>query len=390
MNVNLISFAIFVLFIAVFLYFKRMRIQIQKIAYPFFYLILYRTKLGLKLINKWGSKYSEFFRFFGLIAIGLGFFYMAVAVYNIGASYYLLIKYLFKPVFPLLVPGVNIPGEGIVSFPAWIIAIFVIATVHEFAHGVVAIANKVNIKNTGFGFLSFIVPIFPAFFVEPDEEKMRKESDVVQYSILSAGSISNLLVYLVLILVITFAMNPVRAMYSEPVGVSMESINDNYPAGKLLEGRVTVSGVNNISTLTSSDFTKSLSGLKPGDEVVFHLANGTSYTLVAAADPDNGEKGYLGVFGFKDEVKWENNAFGAAFDWLLSLFRLVALLNMIVALVNLMPLFITDGSRMIQVLFERLFKNIKKAKAYWLLVNAIVSLLVIGSLLLPYALKWFN
>jgi membrane-associated protease RseP (regulator of RpoE activity) len=325
-----------------------------------------------------------------LIAIGLGFFYMVVAVYNIGASYYLLIKYFFKPVFPLLVPGVNIPGEGVVTFPAWIIAIFVLATVHEFAHGVVAIANNVKIKNTGFGFLSVLVPIFPAFFVEPDEEKLRKESDVVQYSILSVGSVSNLVVYLVIIALITFILIPVRTSYAEPIGVSMEPINAEYPAGQLFENRITVVAVNNASVSNSKDFTQALSGLKPGDEAVLEVQNKTVYRITAMEDPDNPERGYLGVFGFRDEVKWENEVFGTVFDWFLSLLRLVGLLNLIVALVNLMPLFITDGARMIQVLFEKLFKDIKKAKTYWLIINAVVSIMVIGSLILPYALRWFK
>jgi len=388
MSLSIIFFIVFVFILVVFLYIKRANLSIQKILFPFFYVILYRTKTGLALIEKWGSKYREFFRFLGLVCIGIGFFYMFIAVYNIGASYYLLIKYLFKPVFPILVPGMSIPGEGVVSFSTWIIAIFVIATVHEFAHGVVAAANKVKVKNTGFGFLSVIVPLFPAFFVEPDEKNLRKQSDVVQYSIFAAGPVANLLVYLLFIFLISFALTPLTEKYSEPLGVSMEAINQDYPAGKFFDGRVTVTKVNGAAVNDSEQFADSVTGIVPGQNIVLGILNGSTYKLVAAKDPDNPEKGYLGVFGFKNEVNWHNKMLGGFLSWLISLSRMLALLNLIVALVNLMPIFITDGARMIEVAASKMFKNKMTAKKVWFIVNILVVVLVVGSIFLPYLLKW--
>ena len=61
-------------------------------------------------------------------------------------------------------------GVFYVPFFYWIISIFVIAVVHEFSHGLIARANNIKVKSSGFAFLALLVPIIPAAFVEPDEK----------------------------------------------------------------------------------------------------------------------------------------------------------------------------------------------------------------------------
>ena len=62
-----------------------------------------------------------------------------------------------------------------VPFWYWLIALFILAVVHEFAHGVIGERWGVRIKSSGFAFLGILAPIMPAAFVEPNEEDLAKK-----------------------------------------------------------------------------------------------------------------------------------------------------------------------------------------------------------------------
>ena len=130
------------LFILILINRKKFEIQSGFIA-------LYKTKLGLKLMDKWGTKYREFFRLVGLVGIGAGFLSMiAVVVLLVWQLIMLIVKPSPDMGVALLIPGVRIPGSP-VFVPLWDgrISIFVIATVHEFMHGVLARVYDIKIKS---------------------------------------------------------------------------------------------------------------------------------------------------------------------------------------------------------------------------------------------------
>ena len=104
----------------------------------------------------------------------------------------------------------NVPGLGILPFWYWLIAIFVIAVVHEFSHGIVARAHNIPVKHTG---LAFFGPIIGAF-VEPDEKKLRAGKDITQYSVYAAGAFSNVILALLALLLLAY---PRRAWRDAPV-----------------------------------------------------------------------------------------------------------------------------------------------------------------------------
>src|SRR3989344_1308087 len=96
---------------------------------------------------------------------------------------------------PGVVPVLPIKAEGVfyVPFFYWIISLFIIATIHEFSHGVVARAHNIPVTSSGFAFLGILVPIIPAAFVEPDEKKMGKKKASQQLSVFAAGPFSNII-----------------------------------------------------------------------------------------------------------------------------------------------------------------------------------------------------
>ncbi len=214
-----ISFLIlFTLAVVIFLYKKRKNLKKEGIMY------LYRTKVGIKLINKIGTKYKKTISVFSFLAIVSGYILMSSMVYFL---YKLLYIYLFKPeivqsikIPPLLPLIPYVPELFKISFlppfyfTYWIVAIAVIAVFHEFAHGIVAKRYGIKIKTTGFGFLG----PFLAAFVEPDEKEMEKKPKYQQMAILSAGTFTNLILsilfFLLLFIFFRFSYAPAGAIFN--------------------------------------------------------------------------------------------------------------------------------------------------------------------------------
>ena len=200
MNLAVYDFAllgIFIIFLAVFLYRKKKNIQKQGL------LLLYRANWGIKLINKVGEKYKKLLAKLSYVSIGMGYLLMVGILYLVGKIIYIYIAYpqivraiKVPPIMPLIpyidkiVPNLGLPPF---YFTYWIIIIAIIASPHEFAHGIFASLNKVKIKKTGFGFFPFFLPIFLAAFVELDEKNMEKKSKFSQMAVLSAGTFANVL-----------------------------------------------------------------------------------------------------------------------------------------------------------------------------------------------------
>jgi membrane-associated protease RseP (regulator of RpoE activity) len=218
---DLILLGLFVLFISFFLYIKRDNLKRDGI------LFLYRTKWGIKLINRIGVKYQRTLKVLSYFSIVLGYFLMAGMVYMFGRMVWL---YMFTnitdtikiipiaPLVPYIDKMVDI-GLPPFYFTYWIIILAVIAIVHEFSHGIFAIYNKVKIKTTGFGFFPYFLPIFPLAFVELDEKKMAKKSRFSQMAILSAGTFANVLtaIFFVIVLWIFFSLA------FAPAGITFDS-----------------------------------------------------------------------------------------------------------------------------------------------------------------------
>src|SRR3989338_8373796 len=191
---------IFYLVIVIFLIWKRKQIQTQaKIIF------LYRMKWGLRWMDKYSEKHREWVILLGYIGVGVGFIGMVVMGYFLIKNLYDLFTIpAVTSGVSLVLPGINVPGLGILPFWHWLIAIFFIAIIHEFSHGIVARAHNVEVKNTG---IVFFGPIIGAF-VEPNEKKMAKENDIIQYSILAAGSFSNIMLGLLALFLLGFVAMP--------------------------------------------------------------------------------------------------------------------------------------------------------------------------------------
>jgi membrane-associated protease RseP (regulator of RpoE activity) len=207
--IDLALLVIFLLFVVFFL--KKNKKNIGKEGS----LILYRTQWGVKLIEKIGKNYKKTLRILSYVSVFCGFALMAMILYLVGKSVWDYLTTSISEIIsaPPIVPLIPYFPQlfGLESFfPPFlfiffILAVGIVATVHEFSHGIFAKRYGVRIKSTGFAFLKWFPALFGAF-VEQDDKQMLKKTKFQQMSILSAGVFANLIaaVFFVIILLIFF------------------------------------------------------------------------------------------------------------------------------------------------------------------------------------------
>jgi len=133
----LILFTVWVIW---FLYTRKHNLKREGIIY------LYRTKLGIKLIDYVGEKYKKTLNVLQYFAITTGFILMFGILWMLIFTVYTYIRFpqitqIIKapPIIPLIPYFPSLFGLSSffppLYFTYWIIAILVVALVHEFAHG---------------------------------------------------------------------------------------------------------------------------------------------------------------------------------------------------------------------------------------------------------------
>lgn len=388
-NADIATLIIFAILLSIFLLYKRKNIETQKVIFPILYIFLYKTKFGIKFMEKFVSKHRTLVKFFGYNFIGFGFIGMIFISLTIIWS---ILTYIFSPAvqdtgMALVLPGFNIPGIGYLPFWYWLICLFFLALIHEFAHGVVAMAHNVKIKSSGFGILAILLPIIPAAFVEPDEKELQKKKDIAQYSVFAAGPIINLFVAFILLLAFPFVLNPslvgpFENSFSEPVGISFDLTDEELPAAIAgMQNETFINSVNGNEIKDYQDFLVQIRYMIPGEIIEMSNENETFF-VTPVLDEDTGLP-LIGISNIRNEraiISGKETSAGIYY-WFKGLFRWLFLLNFFVGLVNLLPIFITDGARMLQVFLASIIKDKKKAKKIWIKINAgFITLLLIGLL----------
>jgi len=382
---------LFILILTYFLIKNKEKISLQKIAFPFLYFAMYRTKLGLDLMDRISEKIPRIVKWLAYAGIVFGFLGMGFISYSLIAN---LVKMLTVPAAQAgvaLVLPFKVKGSFYVPFFYWIISIFVLAVIHEFSHGVVARAHGIKIKSSGFAFLGILVPILPAAFVEPDEKELKKEKTHVKLSIFAAGPFSNILFAALVALLFVFALTPLATAIFEPVGVQVAGYvpsvgNITYPAEQVNMGvDEVILKINGVDVPSIDNFTLALNSTKPGDKVSV-VTNVTTYTLQLAENPNHVNKSYLGILvRQKSEIsKSFTDKYGGILTsviiWFIGLFYWFYILNLGIGLFNLVPLGPVDGGRMLHTVLE---KYVRKDIAFqiWKFVGTLFLLIIIGSIL---------
>jgi len=350
-------------------------------------------KWGLKWMDKYANKYREWVILLGYIGVGAGFVgLVAISVILIKNLVDLFVSPEAVSGVSLVLPGVNIPGLGVLPFWYWILAIFVIATVHEFAHGIVARAHNVKVKNTG---IVLFGPIIGAF-VEPDEKQLMKQNDIKQYSILAAGAFSNVILAIFAILLLNLAFMPLQQGMVEPTGFTFnEYVADNLPFAKagIQPGEV-ITAINGKQVNDFQGFAEELTFNRPGDTIQVTTTEGI-YPITLAENPDVEGKSFLGIqqiensFDVKEKYQTGAANFGYnLLDWINGFLKWLFILSLGIGLFNLLPLPLVDGGRMAQVFLHKL-KGKKKGENWYRRIGFFFLAVLLLNLLFPLFVGMF-
>ena len=372
MNWDLISVLIFYLLLLVVYYKFKNKFENQGL------LVLYKTKLGLNLMDKISKKFPRIVTFLSYTGIIVGFSGMAFILYFLIKE---TIKLILVPGTPSalapVLPGISIPGVPTLSFWHWIITIFIAAGIHEFAHGVVARNINVPIKSSGFAFLG---PLLAAF-VEPDEKIMEKKPILKQLAVFAAGPFSNILLGIFVLLAMMFIFAPFLGMIYDSNGISVSGfIEDSAMNQSGIELPFTIISLNDNQVLTIKDFVNETSYLNPGDEIVVGTDKG-DYNIVLGNNPENESLPYFGIIGLQENLILKDNLsflnpIEGGFEWFQLLFMWLFLISVGVGLFNLLPLGPVDGGRMIYSL-GLIFFSEKVAKRILLFASLVCLALII-------------
>jgi membrane-associated protease RseP (regulator of RpoE activity) len=346
---------------------------------------MYKSQWGIPLMSRMASRHGELVRLFGYIGIGAGFIGMALMVGVILHSVYTLLTVPNAPaaVAPVL-PGVTIPGvEFQIPLITGLIAIFIVAVIHEFAHGVVARAHNIRVKSSG---PAIIGPFFAAF-VEPDEVQVKKKPDVAQYSLFAAGSFSNMLTAVVVVLLLFTVLMPAMNAFFPPEGIYFPKVLEGSPAeaAGLQEG-VMYTMVDGQEVRTTADFIAAIEGMQAGVPISIGTAD-SAIEVIPGPRPKNAAATYIGV-NIATRLKGESTAPYAVASWFVNLFSLIGSLSLAIGLANMLPIGPLDGGRMMQL---ALHKTRGEAAGNRALVKVSIALLLIILLLMtPIFRATFN
>jgi membrane-associated protease RseP (regulator of RpoE activity) len=327
-------------------------------------LIMWRTKRGLKFIDRIAKSHRRGWLTFGTMAAVVG---TALMVFIFSMMVLNIIFILSQPTeapagVRLALPGI-VPGLSVL---AWLIAIGTLVVVHEFAHGFVLRAQNLETKSVG----GLLLLAIPGAFVEPDEKQLKKAPILKRLRVFGAGSFANVLFALLCFGILLLLVVP------KP-GIHIKDTIENYPAENMLEPGTHILAIDNTPMETYNVFSDFMDNTKPG-QIIELSTNKGDFSVELAEDPDNENSGYLGVkvlsITATPRSKFINPIFFLAaamseiwgrpvfhsyvYDSLvpwavIDIIKWMFVLNLLIGLFNLLPAVPLDGGYILQGIVER-------------------------------------
>jgi len=386
---NNVEFLGFVFILTIFLLYKRKNLELTG-SFPFLYMMLYKTRLGLDTMKRWSTKHPDIFRYISYISIFVGitgtvlsFFFMIFQLgflvqndLTAGGGIVLPIK--TEKGLDSAVPIFYVP------FWYWLLALFILVVVHEFAHGVIAERWNIKIKSSGFAFLGILFPIMPAAFVEPDEKSLNKKAWWQKVAVFGAGSLSNFFFGFIFLFVLLGVAGPfidntmtVQDITFTSISNSSELNQYNITSGEL----VALNG-----QYDKEQIIYNLKELKPNqsiDLVIKESQNNDSinYTINAYSSKLNNDKGMIGLNNVQVNLtaKESFSYLGKFPLYFQKLLLWLVLLNIGIGIMNLLPLWITDGGQIALTMLKKYLPE-KKALNIFNFISFLVLIMIILTL----------
>ena len=225
--------------------------------FPFF--LTYRSEKFKNIIGKISGKNKLFWKTLSNVGIALAFGLMIYVTYFLFSN---LLKFFYPvvesvPVLPI-VPAITIRLD---SLPYFFAAVAIVVVLHELAHGISAVAEKVVVKSAG---LALMLAFFGGF-VEPEEKSFEKASKTSKLRILGAGSAVNLATGLLVIILLT-------SLFASSAGVLVDGTVENGPLARAGVQRFDVIyAVNNHTISTLQNLADYLAKVTPGANLTLRI-----------------------------------------------------------------------------------------------------------------------
>ena len=419
-------------------------------------IFMYRTKFGMNAIKYVGDNFKGVLHKLKYVVVAVGVALMSIMIWMLGKT---LLIYIMNPeitetikappIAPLIPYFPKLFGmENLFPpfyFTYFILALAIVAIVHEFSHGVFMRLFKIKIKSTG---LVFLGPILGAF-VEEEKKGFEKKKTLEQMTVLGAGVFANLIFALifyglyVLFFFSSFAasgyvfntyaaqevpidlidtigrdIGPTTVFFNEgslKMNITMNLTEakvgggDYFMSTKIKELLLKGVEINNYTTvlfvkspailaqmrgaivqaddvkiMNQDDLIKFLQSKEPGDEVKFVTENDDGiheYIFNLGAHPLDSSVAYLGVgnsqvkpeefvqkilIGFMS-FKYPSTLYKPTWDgefvyFIYHLLWWIMVINLLVALFNMMPLGMLDGGRFFYLTILSITRSEKIAK----------------------------
>ncbi len=383
MNIDALAFAFLILVLSIFVYKKRHEIEVVRVLPPIMFFYMYRTKVGIDLMDVLAKRYNNVLKRISKLIVPIGFIGMAFVSVEMVRN---LVMSLLHPQAisgAALVLPIQAKGVFYVPFFYWIISILVVVVVHEFCHGLFSRVAKVPVLSSGFAFLSILLPIVPAAFVEPNEKLLLRRSVREQLAVFAAGPVSNLvfgLLFMLVSLLLTHYIVSPMYLYDGTEVSSLQSGYAVYDSG-IKPGEI-ILAIAGVPIKKVDDFKTAMDGKKPGDRVDVQT-NKSVYNLELGANPTDAAKPYLGVIIMQKKSMINPSMIKDIVVWFDGLLFWIFVLSLGVGFFNLLPLGIVDGGRMFLSAANLVFSKDRATKIYHV-TSACFLLVIVGSLVLNW------
>lgn len=405
---NNLSFFIFLGVLLLFLYLKRKHLHLNG-SFPSAFILMYRTRLGLDKMDRWSKNHPKVFLYLAYLSIFIGvvgmFGVVALIIYQFG----FIIENNLTSGGGLVLPIQTESGtEGslpifYVPFWYWILSIFVLIVVHEFAHGVIAERFGIKVKSSGLAFfgsvivgliiilyniaasdiislspfalnfenftlklliyliigvLFMFIPAMPGAFVEPDEKSLEEKPRWQKIAVYGAGSTSNFIFGGLFLLMWIFLAIPLQNSTMAVTEINFSNVMNESSLSDYNISSGSIIAFNNITD--KNIILQKFQNMSVNESINLTLQtdNGTKTFLVNTFEnPNVPGDGMIGISGIRYDVdnKEGFEMLGNIPTTFERLLFYLWFLNIGIGIMNLLPIWITDGGQIARTLLEKYF-----------------------------------
>jgi len=302
-------------------------------------------------------------RVFADVSVIAGFLMMGFAFWFLFSN---ITNFFVQPTefaeLTVLIPGVTLTSGSAIMY--FLLSIPIVLVVHEGAHGIVGVMEKIGIKTGGF---AIFIAMF-AGFVEPDEEQFSKAKKISRLRLIGAGPTSNVIFAFALGAILftnpMFAMvvpEPFLSSFYEEAedGVLVLSVIDGGGAQQAgIQENDVIIGINDVNIASAVDLQKN--PVQPGDTVNVTIVRDGSEIVIPVtimASPDDPERGLIGIMRNDQPPQPIYNIIDWGLDtpmgFQFSMFLLwLWMISFFIGIINMLPLPILDGGKFIHTIIE--------------------------------------